>query len=119
MIPSTDFSFDPIKKTCICPEGQRLSPRGERPIDNGQTKIYFEGRLSQCKNCDRKHECMRNPSSADHRKGNGRQVSFILKGKPTYTDWMKVRVDRPMEIVLFSTQYREATELRKYGGVRG
>ncbi len=93
VIPSTDFSFDPIKKTCVCPAGQLLSPRGERPTDNNQTKIYFEGRLSQCKSCDRKHECMRNPSSADHRKGNGRQVSFILKGKPTYTDWMKVRVD--------------------------
>ncbi len=38
---------------------------------------------------------MKNPSAADHRKGAGRQVSFILneKRKPTYTDWMKHRVD--------------------------
>ena len=38
---------------------------------------------------------MRNPSAADHRKGNGRQVSFILKKqqKQNFTDWMKRRVD--------------------------
>ncbi|MEW8509048.1 MAG: transposase [Candidatus Thiodiazotropha sp.] len=38
---------------------------------------------------------MKNPQSADHRKGNGRQVSFILKknAKPRYLDWMKNRVD--------------------------
>ena len=38
---------------------------------------------------------MQNPSAADHRKGAGRQVSFMLdnKRKPTYTDWMKHRVD--------------------------
>ena len=35
------------------------------------------------------------PSAADHRKGAGRHVSFELndKRKPTYTDWMKHRVD--------------------------
>lgn len=38
---------------------------------------------------------MKNPSSADHRKGAGRQVSFMLaqQRKPNYTDWMKHRVD--------------------------
>ena len=38
---------------------------------------------------------MQNPASADHRKGSGRQVSFTLehKRKPTFTDWMKHRVD--------------------------
>ncbi|EWH08033.1 transposase, IS4 family protein, partial [Catenovulum agarivorans DS-2] len=39
--------------------------------------------------------CMHNPDSANHRKGNGRQVSFSIKNtqKPNYTDWMKHRVD--------------------------
>ncbi|GAA6169762.1 hypothetical protein NBRC116591_35730 [Sessilibacter corallicola] len=38
---------------------------------------------------------MQNPTSVDHRKGSGRQVSFILndKRKPNYTGWMKHRVD--------------------------
>lgn len=64
-----------------------------RHTDSGRQKIYFEGRLSQCSQCNKKTDCMRNPESANHRKGNGRQVSFILPDKPTYTDWMKERVD--------------------------
>ncbi len=39
---------------------------------------------------------MRNPDSANTRKGHGRQVSFIIdKGQraSNYTDWMKRRVD--------------------------
>ena len=36
---------------------------------------------------------MKNPGSADSRKGHGRQVSFIVKKNSPYTDWMKHRVD--------------------------
>ena len=38
---------------------------------------------------------MTNPSSANDRKGNGRQVSFILsrQDKKNYTGWMKHRID--------------------------
>lgn len=38
---------------------------------------------------------MQNPNSANHCKGKGRQVSYSLELKrwPTYTDWMKQRVD--------------------------
>jgi len=38
---------------------------------------------------------MLNPSSADHRKGNGRQVSFVVdkKSNQPYTQWMANRVD--------------------------
>ena len=48
---------------------------------------------------------MKNPESANHRKGNGRQVSFILKkklGKVSYTDWMKHRVDSPKGKLIYS-----------------
>jgi len=38
---------------------------------------------------------MKNPESADTRKGHGRQVSFIVgsKTKVKFTDWMKKRVN--------------------------
>lgn len=36
---------------------------------------------------------MRNPSSADTREGNSRQVSFTIEDGKTATDWMKRRVD--------------------------
>jgi transposase len=95
VIPASEFQFDPIKLTCICPEGNTLSFRGERDSPNGQPTAYFEGKLLQCRHCPIKQKCMHNPKAADHRKGAGRQVSFALsdKRKPSYTDWMKHRVD--------------------------
>ena len=97
VIAASEFSFDPVKMTCDCPAGKRLSLRSVRETDTGLPKAYFEGKLSQCSQCDLKEQCMRRPESADHRKGKGRQVSFVLndKRKPTYTDWMKHRVDSP------------------------
>jgi len=49
--------------------------------------------------CDRIDRFLYNPESTDHRKGSGRQVSFVLeraegrKSNTPYTDWMKARVD--------------------------
>ncbi|MES9925254.1 MAG: IS1182 family transposase [Candidatus Thiodiazotropha endolucinida] len=95
LIPASDFDFDQTAMTCICPAGQQLSFRHEAEDKLGNHKAFFEGRLLQCRHCDIKQQCMTNPKSADHRKGNGRQVSFILKKnvKPRYIDWMKHRVD--------------------------
>ena len=47
---------------------------------------------------------MQNPSSADHRHGAGRQVSFIIETKrlPNYTDWMKHRIDSPKGKEIYS-----------------
>ena len=40
---------------------------------------------------------MENPQAADHRKGRGRQVSFVVRRRTIsttpYTDWMKTRID--------------------------
>lgn len=96
LIPATEFTFNPVNKTCICPAGQTLSLRDERKDENGNHKFFFGGRLLQCRHCELKNKCMKNPASANHGKGNGRQVSFILEkkqGEPNYTDWMKLRID--------------------------
>ncbi len=92
---ASEFNFDQESMRCICPNGQTLSSRGIIEDANGNKSARFGGRLTQCKHCPIKHQCMKNPKSADHRKGNGRQVSFLLHklNKPTHTDWMKVRVD--------------------------
>jgi hypothetical protein len=104
LIPASEFQFDPIKMVCICPAGNEISHRGTRDNDQGQSIAYFEGRLLQCRHCSKKHQCMKNPSAADHRKGAGRQVSFALNGQraPTYTDWMKHRVDSPKGKQIYS-----------------
>ena len=96
VIPASEFVFDPINLTCRCPAGVFISFRGKHPDQKGHLKVFFEGRLLQCRHCELKTRCMTNPESADHRKGNGRQVSFIIEKKKQttkYTDWMKQRVD--------------------------
>jgi len=96
VIPATEFDFDPVNLTCRCPAGEAISYRGKHTDPHGHLKVFFEGRLLQCRHCNLKERCMTNPESANHRKGNGRQVSFILEKSPrtlSYTDWMKQRVD--------------------------
>jgi len=94
-IAASEFSFDPIEKTCVCPAGEAMWLKREGEDELGNPKLFFEGKLSKCWACPLKKKCMRNPSSAHTRKGHGRQVSFVLSDKkdPTYTDWMKHRVD--------------------------
>ena len=60
---------------------------------NGRQKLFFEGKLTDCRHCSIKHECMRNPDSANTREGHGRQVSITYTNGRTATDWMKRRVD--------------------------
>lgn len=99
VIPASEFSFDQETMTCICPQGETLSHRSTRTNAQGVSIAFFEGRLLQCRNCPKKQACMHTPESADHRKGKGRQVSFVLKGKDgprsntPQTDWMKERID--------------------------
>ena len=104
VIPASEFSFDPVNLICVCPVGETISHRGVREDMYGNPKAMFEGRLMQCRNCEIKHQCMKNPSSANHRKGSGRQVSFILehKRKPNFTDWMKHRVDSDKGKLIYS-----------------
>ncbi len=95
-IPASEFNFDPENKTCICPAGESMWINREGKDREGHQKIFFEGRIKQCRNCNMQDQCMRNPDSVNKPKGHGRQVSFILKkkdGKANYTDWMKERVD--------------------------
>lgn len=96
VIPPSAFDFNPATKTCRCPAGETMWLRSELVDNHGHAKIFFEGRISKCRVCELKNQCMRNPESAQHRKGHGRQVSFIIeKGKraSNFTDWMKQRVD--------------------------
>lgn len=95
LIPATEFNFNSNEKSCVCPTGKTMWLHREGEDKVGNHKLFFEGHLTNCRACDIKHRCMKNPDSANTRKGHGRQVSFILKKhkKENYTDWMKKRVD--------------------------
>ncbi|WP_237066880.1 transposase [Microbulbifer guangxiensis] len=93
VIPASEFQFDKRRKTCVCPAGKELLLYREERVSEGKRKLFFEGRLTDCRHCHLKHQCMRNPSSADTRDGHGRQVSTTWTNGRTATDWMKKRVD--------------------------
>jgi transposase len=67
VIPAKEFNFDSVSMTCICPSGNRLSLRRLGDSEGGQAKAWFEGKLMQCRHCDKKYQCMQNPASANHR----------------------------------------------------
>ena len=93
---ASEFAFNAKQKTCRCPAGKLMWFKGERKDEYGNRKLYFEGRLTDCRQCHLSPYCMRHPTSAHDRTGSGRQVSFILsrsKKEPSHTQWMKQRVD--------------------------
>jgi len=105
VIPATEFHFDPVNQTCTCPTGEAMWLRSDLIDRHGHRKLFFEGRLTKCRVCDRKHDCLRNPDSPNTRKGHGRQVSFIIERAartPNYTDWMKRRVDSELGKQIYS-----------------
>ena len=93
VIPASEFQFNLKQKTCRCPMGNDMWLKRESTQGEGRVHLYFEGRLTDCRRCPIKHECMRNPSSADTREGHGRQVSKTFSVHANATDWMKKRVD--------------------------
>lgn len=93
VIPASAFQFDRKAKRCICPAGKEMWLKKEYAQGPGRIQLYFEGRLTDCRHCVLKHDCMRNPSSADTREGHGRQVSKTFSTHASATEWMKRRVD--------------------------
>ena len=93
VLPASEFSFDPRNKTCICPAGNTMWLSSEASHGAGRLKLAFEGKLTDCRHCTKKHACMRNPDSADTRAGHGRQVSFTVSTGRSATQWMMRRVD--------------------------
>jgi len=95
IFPAEDFIYDGEAKTCICPNDKMLSYHGIVIDSQGHDSDRFVGRITQCRTCPLKKECMKNPRSSSDTTGAGRQVSFVLKEdkKSTHTDWMKERVD--------------------------
>lgn len=93
VIPSSEFTFNAKKKTCVCPAGNAMWLHSEGTQGEGRYRYSFEGKLTDCRHCELKKECMRNPSSADTREGHGRQVTFTVSTGRTATEWMMRRVD--------------------------
>ena len=93
LIPASEFTLNKTTKTCRCPAGNVMWLHSESIDRYGKQKLSFEGNLTDCRHCPIKHDCMRNPASADRREGHGRQVSFTINTHKSPTAWMQKRVD--------------------------
>ena len=95
-MPASDFNYDAVNKTCVCPGGVLMLLRRQGLDNRGVERINFSGRPSKCRECKLLNMCMSNPKTLDKPRCNGRQVSFIVYKEGEYashTDWMKERVD--------------------------
>lgn len=95
IFPAEAFCFDEDTLSCTCPNGETLTHSGNVKDAKGHTTARFSGRVTQCRACPKLNLCMKNPTATTRPNGRGRQVSFLLhkQNKPSYTDWMKERVD--------------------------
>jgi hypothetical protein len=86
VIPSSEFSDNLNRNTCICPAGKEMLYKGNEFKGVGGEYTRFKGKLNDCRPCALQSECMMNPI-----KENGRQVSFLnaVQAKTSYLDLMK------------------------------
>ena len=99
---ATAFQYDPIAQSCHCPSGKAMLLKKQGQDAQGNQKVFFEGRLTDCRACPKQKLCMRNPGSADTRQGHGRQVSFMTEKKHSFTEWMRQRVDTDKGRAIYS-----------------
>jgi len=90
--PHRDFTISDDKTHCICPAGKRLHRNGGNVRVNGQRAIKFRGNKTDCRICELRQKCLRNPETSEVR-----QVYFFqgqATEKPeTFTEKMKRKID--------------------------
>ena len=91
----TDFTYDPVARTCVCPAGKSLYRKGRHIVTNGLVAEHFRAAKRDCLPCPLRGRCLRDPAQA-----TPRQVAFF-RGRasaapPTHTAQMKARIDSAM-----------------------
>jgi len=87
-----DFTLSEDKRFCICPAGKRLYRNGSNVILDRNTAIKFRSRKTDCRECEVRERCLRNPETSEVR-----QVCFI-QGRvasitETFTEKMRQKID--------------------------
>jgi transposase len=87
-----EFTLSEDKRFCICPAGKRLYRNGGNVILDRNTAIKFRSRKTDCRVCEVREKCLRNPETSEVR-----QVCFI-QGRvasmaETFTEKMRQKID--------------------------
>jgi transposase len=93
----SDFRYDPVSRTCVCPAGKSLYRKGKNLVIGNYIGEQFRGAKRDCVPCAHRHRCLRDPEKTEVR-----QVMFFRGRAPhpnvrpeTYTARMKARIDTP------------------------
>ena len=93
----SDFQYDPLARTCVCPAGKSLYRKGKNLVVGNYVGEQFRGAKRDCVPCTHRSRCLRDPH-----KTQTRQVMFFSgrSARPpnrpeTYSARMKARIDTP------------------------
>lgn len=89
----SDFTYDPVARTCVCPAGKTLYRKGQQNVTRGYVAEHFKGAKRDCVPCAHRERCLRHPDRTQTR-----QVAFFRGAAPgttpnPYTQQMKARID--------------------------
>ncbi|HJV74904.1 MAG TPA: transposase [Noviherbaspirillum sp.] len=57
----SDFQYDPLRRTCICPAGKALYQSGNNCHIKGREYVKFTGPKKYCVPCEQRQQCLRHP----------------------------------------------------------
>ena len=93
----SDFQYDSVARTCVCPAGKSLYRKGKNLVIGNYVGEQFRGAKRDCVPCTHRKQCLRYPERTQTR-----QVVFFSGRAPrrrprpeTYTQRMKARIDAP------------------------
>ena len=92
---ASDFTYDPVARTCVCPAGKSLYRKGSANVTNGYVGAHFRGAKRDCVPCPHRPRCLRTPETTEVRNVaffHGR-VAHPPARADTATQRMKHRID--------------------------
>ena len=95
----SDFTYDAVARTCVCPAGKSLYRKGASNVTNGYVGEHFRGAKRDCVPCALRAACLRTAETTQVR-----NVAFFRERVPvettrpptdTHTTRMQQRLDTP------------------------
>jgi transposase len=100
----SDFTYDPVARTCVCPAGKSLYRKGQANVTRGYVAEHFQGAKRDRVPCAHREQCLRHPDRTPTR-----QVAFFRGAGTTdpkpYTRQMKARIDAPKERARYAQRF--------------
>ena len=100
----SDFTYDPVARTCVCPAGKSLYRKGKQLATKGHVADRFQGAKRDCGPCPLRAQCLRTPERTATR-----QVAFFT-GKTaarldSHTARMQRRIDEPEQRARYGRRF--------------